>query len=136
MRVNEPLTPEQHAQADREHRERAESQKAFLNEIAALIEKGEPLSSWQKWWAVGAIRGFAETIPLKRKRPAGRPPVVPEEVILLRQAYVDGGDTVAQAEEKLASLYGVDLETLQSRIKRLAKRIKPGDWDFAKWGAK
>lgn len=136
MRVNEPLTPEQHVQADQAHRELAESQKAFLNEIAALIEKGEPLSSWQRGWAVGAIRGFAKAIPLKRKRPAGRPPVVPEEAIVLRQVYVEGGDTVAQAEEKLASHYGVDLETLQSRIKRLAKQIKPGDWGFAKWGAK
>ncbi len=135
MRINEPLTPEQHAQADDEHRERAESNRDFLISVAQKIESGDPLDSWEGKWAAAAIRGFAKSIPLERKRSPGRPHKVPEEAILLRQAYINGGDSVAQAEERLAELYGVDLETLQSRIKRLARAVTPEHWGFEKWGA-
>lgn len=135
MRMNQPLTPEQHEQAEEQHRERAESTQAFLNDVADLIEAGEPLSSWQRKWATAAIRAFAGSIPLKRKRSVGAKLKVPDEAILLRQAYINGGMTVAEAEERLAAQYGVDLETLQSRIKRLAKTTDPREWEFTKWGA-
>lgn len=135
MRVNQPLTPEQHEQEDEQHRKRTESNKAFLDQVAGLIEAGEPLSPLQKKWAAGAIRAFAASLPLKRKRNVGARLMVPDEAILLRQAYISGGMPIGEAEEKLASLYEVDLETLQSRIKRLAKKTDPNEWGFQKWGA-
>ncbi|WP_296271196.1 hypothetical protein [Pseudomonas sp. UBA6323] len=135
MRVNQPLTPEQHVQEDEQHRKRTENSKAFLEEVASLIEAGEPLSPMQKEWAAGAIRAFAASLPLERKRNVGAPLRVPDEAILLRQVYISGGMPIGEAEEKLASLYEVDLETLQSRIKRLAKTTDPTEWGFRKWGA-
>lgn len=135
MRINEPLTPEQHAQADAEHRERTERIRGLLDGLAQKVESGDPLDSLERKRAASAIRGFAKSIPLERKRSPGRPHKVPEEAILLRQVYINGGDSVARAEERLAELYGVDLETLQSRIKRLAKAVTPEHWGFEKWGA-
>ncbi len=135
MRVNEPLSEEDHAEADAEHRRIAQNQITFLNEVAELVATGQPLTDWQREWAAGAIRGFASGIPLERKRPPGKTPKVPEEAIVLRQIYIAGGRSVTEAEMLLAADYDVDVETLQSRIKRLAKQIAPAKWGFDKWGA-
>lgn len=135
MRINEPLSEEDHAEADAQHRRTAQNNIEFLNEVAELVATGQPLTDWQREWAAAAIRGFASGIPLERKRPPGKTPKVPEEAIVLRQIYIAGGNSVTEADERLAALYGVDVETLQSRVKRLARQISPESWGFKKWGA-
>jgi hypothetical protein len=135
MKFNEPTSAEDHAREDAEYSRIRESQISFLNEIAALIKSEKPLNSMQREWAVLAIQRLVETIPLKRKRAGGRPAKIPVEALLLRQAYIERGMTVTEAEEKLAARYTVDLETVQSRIKRLSKKIDPILWGFEKWGA-
>lgn len=133
MRINQPLSNEEHDQADLEHKERAESQKQFLREVADLLESGQQLDDWQRSWAAGAIRGFAKSIPLERKRPAGKTPKVPEDALAIRYAHIKSGMKVIDAEKKLADLYGVDLDTLQDRIKRLKKSIDPKAWGLSNW---
>lgn len=135
MRINEPLSEEDHAEADAEYRRIAQNKITFLNEVAKLVATGQPITDWQREWAAVAIRDAASRIPLERKRPPGKTPKVPEEAIVLRQAYIAGGNSVTEAEERLAALYDVDIETLQSRIKRLSKEIAPTAWGFTKWGA-
>jgi len=132
MKINQPLSDEARAEADAEHARTAQNQIDFLNEVAALIESGQPLSNWQRKWAAGAIRGFAASIPLERKK--GYPVKVPEESIVLLQVYINGGMKRTEAEERLAELYAVDIETLQKRIQRLAKEMNPAEWGFVKWG--
>lgn len=122
MRVNQPLTPEQHEQADEQHRKSADNNKAFLNDVADLIEAGEPLSAWQRKWAAAAVRAFSASIPLERTKPVGRQAELPEEIILLRQAYIGGGMKVTEAEEKLAAQYDVDPDKVRERIKDLSKK--------------
>lgn len=134
MKINAPLSEEDHARADEEHRRIAQNQIELLHEVASLIESGEPLTDLQRKWAAGAIRGFASGIPVERTRPPGKTPKVPEEALVLWQAYIASGNTGTQAEGRLAALYDVDLETLQSRLKRLKREIAPATFGFTKWG--
>lgn len=137
MKLNEPLTPEQQAQRDDEHRERILKQKEEIYKIAELIKagKGGELDETQKGWAEKILQKHADRMSLKRKRATGRQAKVPEISIVTRQAYIAKGKSVTEAEALLAEEYGVDIETLQSRIKRLSKTEIAEAWGFAKWGA-
>ena len=57
-----------------EHERIARSQKDFLSEVADKIKSGEPLSEIEREWAAGAIRAFADSIPLSPKRKQGPAP--------------------------------------------------------------
>lgn len=143
MKINQPLTEKDHKKADEQHAQTRANQHEFLNEVADKIRAGEPLSGWEKEWAAGAIRAFADTLPSERKKPAGKAPKVPEEAIIMRQVQIEShGLKVTEAEKLLAEQYGVDLETIQYRIKRLRqdfkkKGITPADWGLNSkdWGA-
>jgi hypothetical protein len=136
MKINEPVSPSQSELADKEHEAIALNQKRYLQHIAELIEAGENLNTLQSKFAAGAIRAFSDSIPLERKKDPGKPPKVPEHAVVLLQSYIESGIRQSEAEATLSEMYDVDIETFQSRIKRLRKTINPTEWGFNKWGAK
>ena len=128
MKINEPLTPEQHADSDEQYKRTAINQKQFMEEIAALLENGTPLNSLQAKFAAAVLRGAAKGMSLQRPRPAGRPSKVPEEAIVLRTVYIKGGMRPTDADNKLAEAYDVDLDTFREAIKRLKKTDILKEW--------
>lgn len=135
MKFNQPVTAEQHQQKDEEYRNITLKQKQFMHEIAGLIETGSPLDDMQIKLASAIIRAHADAMSPERKRTRGKQPRVPEDAIILRQALIARGKTVSEAEALLAERYNIDLETLQSRIKRMSTVEMAKDWGFIKWGA-
>ena len=51
-----PVGDQQHAEADKQFKKTAESNKKFLRRIAKQLEQGEPLDDLQKAFAADALR--------------------------------------------------------------------------------
>ncbi len=128
MKINVPLTDEQHAEADEQYRQTAESPKLFIQEMADLVEAGVSLNSFQSKFVAAVLRGAADGMSNKRPRPAGRPIKVPEEALILRTVYIKGGMRPTDADNKLADQYGVDLDVFKSAIKAHRKAGALKEW--------
>jgi len=113
-----PVTDADHEAADKEHAETRASKHGFLNEVADKLEAGEPLSDWERSWAGGAIRAFAEALPTERKKPNKRPPKVPGDaavMVALRVAF--DGWPKSRAMEEQAERVGIsEISTIEKAI--------------------
>lgn len=93
----------------------AQFQKAYAGAIAIKIERGEPLTEVERLWAVGALRAFAEQIPIE---PSGHkhkidPHSTAMEFLLLRQFQEM---SVNMALETLAERYDVSVPAVRKSI--------------------
>lgn len=121
MKINIPLSKADHKAADEKYKNLIERQKAFIHEIADLLQTGQPLNDLQTEIAAAVLRGAANGMKTKRPRSAGKPMKVPPEALLLRAIYIKGGMQAADADRALADQYSVDLDVLKARIKDLKK---------------
>lgn len=130
MRVNQPITEEQHAQADQDHAELAQRQKTYFNELASRLDAGEPISGMDRKLAAALIRRAAAAISTKRKRPKGQPAQVPDTV-RLEYARLLAGDGLSsnKAMEELCERHSASLEAIKGKLGMV--RAKRG-WETAK----
>ncbi|MGF6091971.1 hypothetical protein [Pseudomonas sp. 18173] len=120
MKLNAPITPEDHARADAEHQHRVEEQKRLIGKIVELIERGEPLDRLQRGFICGFIK---EAVPLvmkpKRRRSAGHPSSIPDEArILFAALVIHKGLSERAAMQKIAEKYGVSRAAVQRKMGR------------------
>lgn len=115
-----PVTEAEQAAADDEHAKTRIRQHRFLNELADKIEAGETLSSWERKWAEGAIRAFADALPTERRKPNKRPPKVPgDAAVMVALRVVFDGWTKSAAMEEQAERIGIsEISTIEKAIAR------------------
>lgn len=117
MRINEPITEEEHANADEEHRQLVERQRKYLLELADRVEKGEPLNRFDTKFVVLALQNLAKTISPIRKRRVGRPDKLRDEV-RLKYAIMRTHDGLSKnaAIEKIAEIHGVSITSVRKKL--------------------
>lgn len=118
MKVNVPITEEQHAAADAEHSQVAKSKKRFLASVADRIEAGETLSICEREWVAAALRHVAATINEERPRPAGKPPMLPDYELVMEFIVMTRHQSVSKdrAYRLLAEKYGVSVTAVKKRL--------------------
>lgn len=118
MKVNVPITEEQHAAADAEHLQRAKSFKRFYASVADRIEAGETLSIWERELAAAALRHVAATINEERPRPAGKPAKLPDSELVMEFVVMTRHQSVSKdrAYERLAEKYSVSVTAVKKRL--------------------
>lgn len=118
MKVNVPVTEEQHAAADAEHSRVAKSQKRFCASVADRIEAGETLSGYEREWAAAALRHVGATISEERPRPAGKPAKLPDFELVLEFIVMTRHQSVSKndAYERLAEEHGVSVTAVKKRL--------------------
>ena len=116
MRINQPITEEQHAQADKDYAELAQRQKAYFNELANRLEAGETINSMDRKLAAALIRRAAAAISTKRKRPKGQPAQVPDTVRLEYARLLGDGLSSNKAMEELCERYSASLEAIKGKL--------------------
>jgi hypothetical protein len=122
MKVNVPLTEEDHLEADKKHAERMLSIKNFLIDVANKLDKGESLTSWETWWAVGVLKGHANSLNSKRKRPAGRPAKLPGDIIVLFIAqHLGNGVPEDVVINSFAQEYGTSTTAVKKALGKAGK---------------
>tara|TARA_R100000005_G_scaffold75323_1_gene42516 strand:- start:10254 stop:10709 length:456 start_codon:yes stop_codon:yes gene_type:complete len=130
VRINQPITDEQHAQADRDYEALALRQKAYFTELANRLEAGESLSAMDRKLAASLMRRASDAISTKRKRPRGQPVQVPD---IARWEYarliVHRGLSSNEAIEELSERYSSSIESIKAKLGMV--RAKPG-WEVAK----
>lgn len=117
MKVNVPVTEEQHAAAAAEHSRLAKSQKRFCASLADRIEAGETLSAYERAFAADALRHVGANIGEKR-RPAGKPPMLPDYELVMEFVVMTRHQSVRKnnAYERLAEKYGVSVTAVKNRL--------------------
>ena len=124
MKLNEPITEEDHIRADAEHRRIAENQINFINEMADRIEAGESLTSYQAGFTAAVLREAAKKlINPKRTRPAGHPVRLPDEARLwYADLIVHQGISETAALGVIADKYQVTLEAVKRKVGKLGSK--------------
>ncbi|EIU5573146.1 TPA: hypothetical protein ACKR13_000260 [Pseudomonas aeruginosa] len=124
MKLNEPITDEDHIRADAEHRRIAENQIRFINEIADLIEAGKPLNSLQIGYAVVVLReGAKKLINPVRPRPAGGRVKIPDEARLCYADWiVHEGLSENAAMERIAEMYQVSMTAVKRKMGKFGSK--------------
>ena len=116
MKINEPVTEEQHKIADEEHSRIAKSQKDYLRSIADSLESGAPLDDHQLSWAVFFLRRAADKLISEiRPKPRGKPIKLPEHSAMEYAIWVVGGMSENKAMEKIAEQYQVSIEAVKKK---------------------
>lgn len=118
MKLNTPITPEEHAAADENYKELALAQKEYLRQLADKLEKDEPLTKCDRETFVLLARDKADQISTKRKRPKGQPAKVPDMFPLWFRAHLSAGKSSSKNEalEHFSKKYGVSREALKKRL--------------------
>lgn len=125
MKVNVPLTPEQHAQADAEYERVAVNQKKFIRDMADKLESGEKLDSFESAVIAAVLRGAAEGINTQRTRPPGKPAKMPGEICLLfALKTLFQGVSENAAIEALAEEYEVSTTAVKKRLGKAGMGIE------------
>lgn len=121
MKINEPITPEEHALADAEHRRIVEDQQRLALELADTDEL--PIGLEAK---IGAaiLRGAAKGVALnpQRQRPTGRPALIPDVARLFYAAYVTKGMSETAALKAIADKYDVTLQAAKRKMGKLGTK--------------
>lgn len=117
MKINVPLTEEEHKRADEQYEHIAESQKDFINQMAEKIEAGETLTTFECSFVAAVLRGAADGIRTKRPRRRGSPDKLPGELAVWfgLKTRVEGMSDNAAAEE-LAGKYGTSVEAVKKTL--------------------
>lgn len=99
-----------------EYSKAAASQKQFFYKIAEKIERGEPLDqAFEKEWAAGALRAFADGIPLSKPKERNR--AFTESHRSAYAAYiVEEGLESNEAIKKVSKEYGVHIDTVKTGL--------------------
>lgn len=117
MKVNVPITEEQHAAADAEHSRLAKVHKRLCASLADRIEAGETLSTYERAYAADALRHVGANIGEKR-RPAGKPPKLPDYELVTEFIGMTRhcGFKKIEAYTMLAHNYDVSLNAVKKRL--------------------
>jgi hypothetical protein len=113
------MNPLEFLQTEEAFEKTARSQKYYLEGLAKKVEEGAALDALGKIWAAGAIRAFAETIPLKQKRKQGPvPKFCPASEAVLYASYRTAGMAHGQALAKISDRIGVSEVAINKAIKK------------------
>lgn len=117
MKVNVPITEEQHAAADAEHSRLAKSHKRLCASLADRIEAGETLSAYERAFAADALRHVGANIGEKR-RTAGKPAKLPDFELVMEFVVMTRHQSVSnnEAYERLAEKYSVSVTAVKKRL--------------------
>lgn len=126
MKMNTPITPEEHAAADEEHMRIVMKQKKYLRELADKLEDGEPISQIDSQVIAEILRDRAGRMNTSRPRPKGKPAKIPDTFPHLLQAYMESCrfESENKAFEYFAELYGVSITALKNRLDHLPESEK------------
>lgn len=117
MKLNEPITEEEHAKADDEHRRLIEAQKRHLLELADKVLNGEPFDKMDAGRIAAALRFTAKQLNPIRNRPAGRPAKIRDDC---RLVYADlrthEGFSQNAAIERIAEMYQVSTTAVKKKL--------------------
>ncbi len=98
-----------------EYSKAAASQKQFFYEIAEKIERGKPLDqAFEKEWAAGALRAFADGIPLSK--PKERRRAFTESHRTAYATYIEEGLESNEAIKKVSEEHGVHIDTVKTGL--------------------
>ena len=119
MKLNQPLTEEQHKTADEEYKALVERQKKFIHSLADKLDAGGQLTPFEKSFATAVLRGAANGMSTKRKRPAGKPAQLPGELaVLFAIKHVHQGKSKNAAYEELAAEFSVSVTAVKKELKK------------------
>lgn len=106
MKINEPITSEEHKLADEKHENLALKQKDYFHSLADRIEKGETLDQSDLRLAASLVRRASNAISITRKRPQGKPVLI-REIVRVQYAQLTelDGLTPNQAIEALCEIH-------------------------------
>lgn len=122
MKINQPITPEEHDAADLEHRSIAESQKAHGYELAERIRAGSDLTTQERLFVAACLRRAVDAIDPVRKDSRRR--CVPDYArYQYATATVHNGRSSNGAIEDLADEYMVS----ETAIKKVLGKAGPKD---------
>lgn len=107
---------------DEEYRDNIRRQKSIAHEIAEKLRAGKPLSEVELSFAAYALKSWAGKLSETMPKPKSRPPKinhssVARDYVLLRQ----DGMSATKAKDKLATEYGVDVDTIANAIDKKGK---------------
>ena len=105
---------------DDEYESLAKSQKDFAKGIALKIERSETLDGLERRFAAGALRFWADNLPLRQKRKRGKQPQIdPADVAIHYACMVNGqGKKKTPAIAQLAEHYGVTTQAIEEALKK------------------
>ncbi len=121
MKLNEPISEEDHVRADTKHRRVVEGQIELINEAIELIKAGEPLTGIQAGIATTVLQN-AKKMPInpQRKRPAGHPAKIPDIARLLYAGLiVQRGMSETSALKFVAEKFQVSVEAVKRKVGKI-----------------
>ena len=125
MKINVPITPEEHARADEEYKLSAERQKDFIHRMAERIEAGDTLNSFEAKFIAAVLRRAAAGISTKRPRRRGQPDMLPGELPMLFAMKVRiEGMSEKDAIAALAGEFDVETASIEKRLGYRGKGIE------------
>lgn len=117
MKINLPITNEDHQAADAEYAQTARNQKRYLNDLARKIENGEPLERMDRSVAAAVIRSAAKNMSEKRPRPAGHQAQLPDfELVFEYAERRHAGMAKLASVEDLSNRYYVSAVAVKKRL--------------------
>lgn len=121
MKVNVPITPEQHEEADRKYAEVVKSQKDYSYDLVKRLRAGSELTDNDREWAASIVEAWANNLPTKRKRPKGKPALLPDEIGIMYWTSRSKGQGSNALIEQYAEKYGVTTQAVRSKIDQLTE---------------
>jgi hypothetical protein len=121
VKLNEPISKEDHSRADDEYRCIAADQIESIKEIADLITAGETLNGYQTAIAAAILREAAKKrISHQRKHPAGHRQKIPDVARLwYARLIVHQKMSETAALKVIANQYDVTLEAVKRKMGKL-----------------
>lgn len=106
--------------SDEDFERTARNQREWIKATAEKILRGESLSQLEAMAAAAALNAFADSIPLKQKRPEGREPSYcpGSEVLLITMYETAGGMSRTAAIERRAEDLGVSPKSFEKVLRR------------------
>ena len=121
IKLNEPITEEEHEIADKNHRALIELQKQHLLELAEKINRGAPLNELDTARVVSALHYTANQLNPVRKRKAGKPSKIKDEAYLEYAAMRAEGASKNHAIETIAESYQVSTTAVKKKLGAIGK---------------
>ncbi|MCC5451690.1 hypothetical protein LMJ53_08120 [Rheinheimera sp. UJ51] len=122
MKINEPITSEQHLAADHAHAETVKKQRAYIHSIAEKMETGKKLSSLESKWAAAVLRAAATRMSEVRPRNIGKPSILPGDLAIhFNLKVVFDGLSRNKAIENLAEQFNVSETAIKKHLGLIGK---------------
>jgi hypothetical protein len=110
--------------SDEEYASAAASQRRFFHDIADRVARGEALEErMHRELAAGALRAFADQIPLKQPRKRGQKPRIDAGNVAIHYACLVNGQGMkkSQALADLAEGNGVSIEAIRNAVAKFGE---------------